>query len=129
MPNRPRPISRSYATLPDAIRLLASCCDGAVRRDNLGFKREHVNVGHQLARLPNQHWDKRAVRVARTFVRIYRVQLERAGYNIDSLLPGRRRPGRRRPKIEQSKPRWAPDPAGLFNMRWWNGARWTHHVQ
>ena len=123
--------SPAAATLPDAIRFLASCCDGAVRRDNIGFKREHVAVGHWLARLPIQQWDRRAVRLAREVTRVYRSQLERAGFDVDSLVHVRhRRIGRRGQRMNApTQPGWAPDPSGLFTWRWWNGARWTCRVR
>ena len=131
MPTRRAHQPAAHATLPDAIRFLASCCDGAVRRDNIGFKREHVAVGHWLARLPVQQWDRRAVRLARDLVRIYRCQLQRAGYDVDSLLPARQRQSPRRAQRTSAptRPGWAPDPSGLFTWRWWNGARWTCRVR
>src|SRR5688500_5658322 len=56
-PMRRRFLSPTCATVPEAIRFLASCCDGARTRDGYGFNRDHVEIGHALAQLPDQHWD------------------------------------------------------------------------
>ena len=61
-------------------------------------------------------------------VRIYRHQLQRAGFDPDAILTNRR-PRRVRPaELQRLTAGWAPDPTGLHEWRWWNGARWTAAV-
>ena len=47
-----RAIWPGYATPQEAIRYLASACDGAVRRDGHGFGQDHADLGHWLAAVP-----------------------------------------------------------------------------
>ena len=68
------------ATVVQAVRYLASVCDGAVKRDGLGFRSDHVAYGHWLARLPIDQWGPDEYRHGRTIARVYRGQLHRAGF-------------------------------------------------
>ncbi len=81
---RRRPPQTPTTAIPDAVRYLASVCDGAVKRDGLGFASDHVAYGHWLARLPLDHWGPDEYRHGRTIVTLYRKQLRDAGW------PGRR---------------------------------------
>ena len=128
MRRRRHTISPQYATLPDAVRFLASCCDGARLRDGVGFRREHAALGQWLAGLPDGRWDREAALMALALTSAYRRQLQRAGFDVDELMAGAppRRLGAR--EYGQLTPGWARDPTGLHRWRWWNGARWTHHV-
>ena len=65
--------------IPEAVRYLASVCDGAVNRDGLGFRSDHVAYGHWLARLPIDQWGPDEYRHGKTIVTVYRAQLARAG--------------------------------------------------
>ena len=65
--------------IPDAVRYLASVCDGAVKRDGLGFAADHVAYGHWLARLPLNQWGPEEYRHGRTIAIVYRNQLIQAG--------------------------------------------------
>lgn len=120
-----RPIQPTYATVPEAIRFLASTCDGAIRRDGYGFATEHVDYGHWIAKLPDQCWQGQETQSGLQLVRIYRGQLSRAGFKPDQILKGAHPRKMRRRQAKQVHPLWAPDPTGLHGMRWWNGARWT----
>ena len=123
-----RPIQPTYATVPEAIRFLATTCDGAIRRDGYGFATEHVAYGHWLARLPDQDWNLQEMQSGLILVRIYQGQLIRAGFKPDQILR-RARPHRLRKRhAGQLHPQWAPDPTGLHTVRWWNGARWTEWI-
>ncbi len=85
-----RPISPTYATPKEAIAYLASVCDGAVRRDGHGFAAEHVSLGHDLSR--RGRWRRCHRRKAARLIRYYRLQLERAGFDVHAVLTGK--PGR-----------------------------------
>ncbi len=113
--------SPAEATVRDAVDYLASACDGAVRRDGHGFALEHVRTGHRLA--ARRRWSRRDKRAARFLVRYHFRQLERAGYDVETLLGQVRRSRRRYPSPGPAI--WAPDPTGLHVQRLWNGARWT----
>lgn len=102
--------NKAQATVREAMEYLASACDGAVRRDGHGFNREHVALGHGLARKPS--WSHRDRRQAAVLMSRYAGQLQRAGL----LNSGRR---------HQTAPAWAADPTGVHRLRYWNGTRWT----
>ncbi len=69
------------ATIPVAVRYLASICDGAIKRDGLGFRLDHVAYGHWLAQLPLNEWGPDEYRHGETIMRVYRDQLRRASLN------------------------------------------------
>ncbi len=71
-----------HATVPEAVQYLASVCDGAIKRDGLGFRLDHVAYGHWLAELPLKDWGPDEYRHGQTIVRVYRVQLRRAGLAV-----------------------------------------------
>lgn len=124
---RHRSTCPTYATVPDAVRYLASACDGARCRDGHGFGAEHVAVGHWLAAQPDQVWGRGHLSLGRTLVAVYRRQLETAGFEPEAILynlPPRRR-HRHEPEVFAA---WAPDPTGRAEYRWWIGARWTAHI-
>lgn len=118
----------SHATTQQAIRYLASACDGALRRDGHGFDRDHAALGHWLAALPDTQWTTWHHRWACHLVHLHRRQLARAGFEPDRILTSRPPRRVRRGRVERLTPTWAPDPTGLWVWRWWNGARWTDHV-
>lgn len=111
------------ATAHDAIAYLASACDGARRRDHHGFNAEHVELGHRLARATR--WSRRDHRHARQLIRFYSRQLTAAGYNVEALLGRQGRDARRRRRPRSPKPKWATDPTGVHQWRYWDGTRWT----
>ena len=125
---RSRAVWPSHATVQEAIRYLASACDGASRRDGHGFSSDHVQAGHWLAQVPDDQWGRNEQQIGLQLVRIYRGQLHRAGFDTDVILR-RKRPRRASGReIERLEQRWAADPTGLYSWRWWNGARWTEFV-
>ena len=65
-----RPVWPGHATVPDAIRYLASACDGARRRDGHGFNADHVPAGHHLAHTPDLRWTACHHRTGRELVRV-----------------------------------------------------------
>ena len=69
-----------HTTIPEAVRYLASVCDGAIKRDGHGFRSDHVAYGHWLARLPMEQWGPDEYRHGQTIVTVYRNQLRRAGF-------------------------------------------------
>ncbi len=119
-------INRSVesASVPDAIRFLASVCDGALSLDGHGFSRLDAPLGHAIARLSVEHWDELTWWWACWLVRAYRRQLSFAGFDIDEVLTRRQRRHR-----VSSDAGWMPDPYGFATLRWWNGTRWTEHVR
>lgn len=122
------PHSPRHATAADAIHYLASICDGAVRRDGHGFASDHVTYGHWLAGLPPDSWTPAEHIAARQLVRIYRNQLTRAGFAPADIVAGRRPRRISRRAASRLRAGWASDPSGLYEWRWWNGLRWTEHV-
>lgn len=114
-----------HATVQEAVRYLASACDGAVRRDGHGFGSEHVSLGHWLAGLPDQSWQPREQAAGRDLVRIYSQQLQRAGFDPDGILRAARPRRVTLKAMVALQPGWYPDPTGFRKWRWWNGARWT----
>ncbi len=76
---RRRPPQPPSTAIPEGVRYLASVCDGAIKRDGLGFASDHVAYGHWLARLPLDQWGPDEYRHGRTIVRVYADQLSRAG--------------------------------------------------
>jgi len=124
-----RPIWPGYATVQEAVRYLASACDGAIKRDGHGFSNDHVAYGHWLARLPEDEWGSEEYRNGMTIVRVYQQQLRRAGFDPAQIIFAKRprRIGRR--SARRTDACWASDPTGLSSMRWWNGVRWTSIVR
>jgi hypothetical protein len=125
---RRRAIWPGHATVQEAVRYLASACDGAVRRDGHGFGTDHVALGHWLASLRDDSWGLVEQRAGLDLVRIYRQQLERAGFDPAGILAGRRPRRVPQKRFRGLTPGWFADPAGLHRWRLWNGVRWTGHV-
>ena len=118
-----RPISPAHATQREAISYLASVCDGAIKRDGHGFSVEHVELGHKLA--DSRWWGPLARRRVLRLIRVYRSQLQRAGYDTGCLLNGASRPRISRRLASQIAPSWSTDPTNISRFRYWNGLRWT----
>ena len=118
-----RPISPAHATRREAIAYLASVCDGAIRRDGHGFSAEHVELGHKLA--DSRWWGPVARRRVLRLIRVYRGQLDRAGFDTGCLLNGASPPRISRRLASQILPCWLTDPTNIHRFRYWNGLRWT----
>ena len=116
-----RPISPAYVTPREAIAYLASVCDGAIRRDGHGFSADHVVIGHGLA--TRHRWRRSDRRSALQLTRIYRGQLETAGFATGTLVSSRTPPRMSRRRAARLTPGWFIDPAGVHRRRYWNGAR------
>lgn len=125
---RSRPIWPGHATPADAVRYLASACDGAIRRDGHGFSSDHVALGQWLAQLSDEHWGPNENTTALQLVRFYRHQLTRVGFRPTDILRQRRPRRISRRAARELRSGWAPDPTALHEWRWWNGARWTHET-
>ena len=124
----PRPLWPGHATVGDAVRYIASACDGARRRDGHGYSAEHTQYGHWLASLPDHQWTPSEHNAGLYLVHLYRRQLTQAGFDVEAILQ-RRRPRRlSRREHRALTAGWAPDPTGVHTWRWWNGARWTTNV-
>lgn len=122
-----RPISPRFATPAEAVQFIASICDGAVARDGFGFQKEHVEVGHAMARIDPSLWEPWQHDWAMFFVRCYRRQLSAAGFDVTQMLQrGRARRCRRSDLPGEAT--WQPDPFGFAELRWWNGSRWSGSV-
>lgn len=104
----------AQATVREAIEYLASACDGAIRRDGHGFNREHVAIGHALARKPS--WTRRETTAAKQLTVCYQRQLGKAGLIASGPALARR---------GLPAPQWAQDPTRVHRLRFWNGTRWT----
>jgi hypothetical protein len=125
---RQQPRWPGHATVAEAVRFLASACDGAVRRDGHGFSADHVQLGHWLAALPDEQWVAWHHHQGCQLVTIYRRQLGYAGFDSGAILRGAPPRRARRREARDLRPMWVSDPTGLWHFRWWNGARWTHFV-
>lgn len=55
-----------------AVRYLAGVCDGATRRDNVGYNRLHARMGHALAEKPVAYWSPREAWAARKMLETYK---------------------------------------------------------
>lgn len=126
--NLRKPLAPQNATTAEAVRYLASVCDGAILRDGHGFSTDHVPIGHHLAQLPEADWDAWHHAHARHLTHAYRRQLSQAGFDPNHILSGRRPRRTSRRKYRRLTGAWHPDPTAIWAQRWWNGQRWTHHV-
>ena len=58
-------------------------------------------------------------------VQISRVQRPRNGRRAGILSPPRKR---RQENDHMAEAAWLPDPAGVHELRYWDGAQWTEHT-
>lgn len=123
-----RPIHPSSATLGEAIQYLASTCDGAIKRDGLGFSSDDVAWGHHLANRDEALWTLQERQEALRLIRVYQRQLANAGYNPHAILRGRIRIKCSRRTYRKLVAGWFPDPTRFNAWRFWNGARWTPYT-
>ena len=123
-----KPYHPAYATPGEALQYLRSACDGAIKRDGLGFGTHDIDWGHYLATRDETTWTRHEHQNALRLVRIYQRQLNNAGFNARAILNGARRRKCSRSAHQKLTPGWIPDPTGFAVWRYWNGARWTHHL-
>ena len=124
---RKRLIHPSSATPGEAIQYLASICDGAIKRDGLGFASNDAVWGHHLANRDETTWTRDERFAAMRLVRIYQHQLANAGYNPHAILTSRQAKCSQR-SYDKYVAGWFADPTGFSPWRYWNGCRWTHHL-
>jgi SWI/SNF-related matrix-associated actin-dependent regulator 1 of chromatin subfamily A len=55
-----------------AVKYLAGNCDGAAKRDDVGYNRLHAGLGHKLAEIPLSQWSDRQFWAARKMLETYR---------------------------------------------------------
>ena len=55
-----------------AVRYLAGVCDGAARRDNVGYNRFHAGFGHGMAETPLNLWTPKQTWAARKMLETYK---------------------------------------------------------
>ena len=127
-PRRKKPIHPAHASPGEAVHYLASVCDGAVLRDGYGFSSDDVAIGHHLAQRDEATWEPFEHQHAHRLIRTYQRQLAAAGFQPAAILRQLRPTRLRRRQARKLKPHWAPDPTGFAPLRYWNGARWTHHL-
>lgn len=72
-----------YRVLMEAVRLLASHCDGAHTYDDQGFNKIDSTFGKSLA--AQERWSPKQASAAYKMVRKYAAQLERGGIPFDSI--------------------------------------------
>ena len=73
-------------------------------------------------------WTHAEHQQALQLVRIYQRQLYNAGFNPRAILARTRPRKMSRRAYAKITPGWFPDPTGFAVWRYWNGARWTHHL-
>ena len=72
-------MSKNFAQLQVAIRLVAGTCDGAQQPDGTGFNRHDADKGHRLAETPDAQWSLADAVIAHRILQKYSKQLENAG--------------------------------------------------
>lgn len=117
-----------HATPGEALQYLVSVCDGAIKRDGLGFGIDDIEWGRHLAARDQATWTHAEQQQALRLVRVYQRQLYNAGFNPRAILARTRRRKMSRRADAKLTPGWFPDPTGFDVWRYWNGARWTHHL-
>lgn len=67
--------------LQEAVKHLASVCDGAITEDGVGFNGSDTTFGHSLAR--QETWTLKQAQVAQKMLIKYQKQLQRAGFSTE----------------------------------------------
>lgn len=79
------PIPYDPTPLAQAIRAIASVCDGAHENDGQGFDGQDAKFGRRLAVIPEDVWSSDMIADAYHMARKYRKQLDGFGINVDHL--------------------------------------------
>ncbi len=74
-------------TIQQAVRALASQCDGARDQDGVGFNGRDTDFGRSLAQLPDASWTIRRLEAAHKMLRTYARQLSGLGIRYEDLTP------------------------------------------
>ncbi len=72
--------------IQQAVRYLASRCDGAVNKDGHGFNKMDVGFGKSLAE--RERWTKAQAQAALKMLKKYQGQLQAGGFDIERLFDG-----------------------------------------
>ena len=72
--------------IQQAVRYLASRCDGAISEDGHGFNKMDAGFGKSLAE--RERWTKRQAQVALEMLKKYQGQLQAGGFDIEKLFDG-----------------------------------------
>ncbi|HOQ51947.1 MAG TPA: hypothetical protein PK233_08990, partial [Candidatus Atribacteria bacterium] len=72
--------------IQQAVRYLASRCDGAISEDNCGFNKTDSAFGKSLAK--QEKWTKRQAQAALKMLKKYQGQLQAGGFDIERLFDG-----------------------------------------
>lgn len=116
-----------HATTTDTILFLGSVCDGARKLDHLGFSTDHVVGARSMIAAGAENWSPEQRKWATWATRYYQRQLTAAGFEVKQVLTHRRPRRCTKAELVGLQPGWHEDPYGFSALRWWNGARWTHH--
>jgi SNF2 family DNA or RNA helicase len=72
--------------IQQAVRYLASRCDGAISEDGHGFNKMDARFGKSLAE--RERWTKRQAQAALEMLKKYQRQLQVAGFDVEKLFDG-----------------------------------------
>ena len=72
--------------IQQAVRYLASRCDGAISEDGHGFNKIDAGFGKSLAE--RERWTKRQAQAALKMLKKYQGQLQAGGFDIERLFDG-----------------------------------------
>jgi len=72
--------------IQQAVRYLASRCDGAISEDGNGFNKMDARFGKSLAE--RERWTKRQAQAALEMLKKYQGQLQAGGFDIEKLFDG-----------------------------------------
>ena len=68
-----------------AVRALAGVCDGALKKDDVGFSAADTSYGRAIAAVPPEQWTAEDVASVSALCRIYQGQLAGFGVDVDAL--------------------------------------------
>lgn len=72
-------------TIQQAVRAIAMQCDGASKRDDIGFNGRDTKFGKSLAAIPHDDWSLKQLECAHIMLATYKGQLSRLGIEYAAL--------------------------------------------
>lgn len=72
-------------TIQQAVRAIASRCDGCRTDDEMGFNGRDTSFGKSLAAIPHDNWSQKQLECAYKMMRTYRQQLLAVGIDYDAI--------------------------------------------
>ena len=72
-------------SIQQAVRVIASRCDGAREQDGIGFNGRDSHFGKSLAAIPHDNWSPKQLECAHRMLATYRAQLASVGIDYDAL--------------------------------------------